>query len=94
MTYTIEQFLAAAEAAEVSMIDAQHICDTLVKMNEQIEIGMFRRMKEYDHPFEYGEIVLIIGLDEGHELCYLAENKHGNKEWITNHTHEPTTETF
>lgn len=34
MTYTIEQFLAAAEAAEVSMIDAQHTCDTLVKMND------------------------------------------------------------
>jgi len=34
MQYTIEQFLAAAEQAEVSMIDAQHICDTLVKMNQ------------------------------------------------------------
>ena len=94
MHYTIAQFLAAAEQAEVSMIDAQHICDVMVEMNEHPEIGTFRKMKEYDHPFEYGEIVLIIGFDEGCELCYLAENKHGNKEWITNDTHEPTTETF
>lgn len=97
MTYTIAQFLAAAVAAEVSMIDAQHICDTLVKMNgENVKVGDFRKMTKYDHPFENGEIVLITVVETDTESCllYKAMNYKGVNEWIEADTHEPTTETF
>lgn len=94
MTYTIAQFLAAAEAAEVSMIDAQHICDTLVKMNKHPEIGTFRKMK-VNLDFEKGEILKVIRVDNTDEnMTYKCANKHNCSLWIPNNTHEPTTETF
>ena len=92
MTYTIAQILAAAEAAEVSMIDAQHICDTLVKMNEKLEIGTFRKMLQYDYPFKPNEIVKIIRINSyGNPV---VENIKGKVEVVNRFTHEPTTETF
>lgn len=91
MTYTIEQFLAAAEAAEVSMIDAQHICDTLVKMNEQI--GKFRRVHTQWF-FNEGEIIQLIEQDQKYHNIYLGKNKEGSMIWIPISKTEPTTETF
>lgn len=98
MTYTIEQFLAAAEQAEVSMIDAQHICDTLVKMNQHPEIGTFRKVIE-DAPFSvfyHKEIVKVIEVEESSNINmkYKCENKLGVSRWLDDSEHEPTTETF
>ena len=98
MTYTTAQILAAAEAAEVSMIDAQHICDTLVKMNDKpvkIKEGDFRKMVMYDD-FQEGEIVKVIQIDESTytDMRCLCVNKHSIIYWVYNDSHEPTTETF
>lgn len=92
MTYTIAQFLAAAEAAEVSMIDAQHICDTLLKMNG--ETPTFRLMLFHDSPFKRGEVVKLIETDLSSYYPYLVQSKDGLTQWIRLDTSEPTTETF
>jgi len=88
--YTIEQFLAAAEQAEVSMIAAKHICDTLVKMNSQ-----YRKMIENSIHFKKDDIVKVFEVDEyAVAMKYRCINKYGITEWILNYQHEPTTETF
>jgi len=89
MQYTIEQFLAAAEQAEVSMIDAQHICDTLAKMY------LYRKVTKCirGHEFETGEIVKYIGYSEAFEMG-LYVNIKGIEWWLSDDEHEPTTETF
>ena len=97
MTYTIEQFLAAAEAAEVSMIDAQHICDTAKQMFcNKVKVGDFRKMIMYDAPYSKDEVILVIQVYESEHttLPYKVINSKGEIEWIADNTHEPTTETF
>ena len=87
---------AAAEAAEVSMIDAQHICDTLVKMVDSKPIkNDFRKMIANDD-FIKGEVVKVIGTDDSGytNMRCLCVNEHGAAHWIFNSSHEPTTETF
>lgn len=93
--YTIPQILAAAKKAEVSEIDAQHICDTLVKMNQHAEIGTFRKVIEDDFPFIENEIVKILEVDASSlSVKYMVTNINGEEDWLYDHTHEPTTETF
>ena len=98
MTYTIAQFLAAAEQAEVSMIDAQHICDTLVKMYQHPEIGTFRKVIEDVNfsVFKNGEVVKVIEVDDSSsiDMKYKCQNKLGVSRWLDDTEHEPTTETF
>ncbi len=102
MTYTTAQILAAAEQAEVSMIDAQHICDTLVKMNENriINVGEFYKVINDDsgHCYKIGEIVKCIRYDYTDDtyqfINYQFINTKGKKRWITQAELEPTTETF
>lgn len=98
MTYTISQVLAAAEAAEVSMIDAKHICDTLVEMNQHPEIGTFRKVIEDVNfsVFKNGEVVKVVEVDDSSsiDMKYKCENKLGASRWLDDTEHEPTTETF
>ena len=97
MQYTIEQFLAAAEQAEVSMIDAQHICDTLVKMNENkiINVGEFYKVINDDssHDYKIGETVKCIRYDDTDDT-YQFINTKDIKRWASQAELEPTTETF
>lgn len=97
-TYTIEQFLAAAKEAEISEIDAKHICETMERMNQHHEVGTFRKVIEDVNfsVFKLGEIVKVIDVDNSSNINmkYRCENKLGVKRWLDDIEHEPTTETF
>lgn len=93
MHYTIQQFLDAAYKAGESLVIAEHICDVMAKMNEQI--GTFRKLIIDDIPFFKGEVVKVVELDKGiTAMSYKVLNAEGIEDWLYNHTHEPTTETF
>lgn len=88
--YTIEQFLAAAIEAEVSLDTAQNIIEELVKMNSE-----YRKMIKDSLHFKKGDIVKVFEHDETSiAMKYRCINKYGITEWIINDQHEPTTETF
>ncbi len=97
-TYTIEQFLAAAENLKVDKVVANLICEELVKMNQHEEIGTFRKIIEdvYSSVFKNGEVVKVIKVEESSNINmkYKCENKLGVSRWLDDSEHEPTTETF